>query len=92
MIYLVVSWNGKDGQLINEVGDLRTLAKQELPSEFGGFLVPGEPVEIDPPRLPGKPRTVKQKQKMKALIYASSRIKELWKKEQNRRAQYGVKA
>lgn len=89
-IYKVVSWNGKDGHLVNDKDEMVTLSKQELPSDFRGFLIPDEIVECKAGVIVSLMKHFKRIDINVRFLMMSSRIKELMEKEIERRARYGA--
>lgn len=91
--YTVISWNGKDGYMVDANDEMIVLSKTELPDNFNGRLVPGEKVEFKMiPCLVNRQGTEdeRERQAQKTPPVMSQRANELMHKESERRARYGV--
>jgi len=88
-IYKVVSWNGTDGHLVNDKDEMITLSKQELPSDFCGYLIPDEKVEFKAGVIVSLMNHSKSRHNSRILVM-SPRATELMQKEVERRARYGA--
>lgn len=92
-IYTVISWNGKDGYMVDANDEMIVLSKTELPENFHGRLVPGEKIEFKmTPTLINRQGTEdeRERQAQKTPPVMSPRINELMHRESERRARYGV--
>lgn len=92
-VYVVQSWNGKDGYLTNEAGDLAVISKCDLPTEFGGRLLVGEKISFKTiPFLVDRAGTEDERERRAFTNppVMSPAARELMHKEVERRARYGV--
>lgn len=95
-IYVVQTWNGKDGYLTNNKDELVVLTKSDLPEEFCGRLIVGEKVEfkmVQAMFLLDRPSTEDERERRahfspKPVMSAAAR--DLMHKEADRRARYGA--
>jgi hypothetical protein len=92
-VYVVQTWNGKDGYLTNDKGELIALSKSELTPEFGGRLVVGEKIEFKTTaHLVDRLGTEDERERRAFLSpkpVMSARASELMNKEIDRRTRYG---
>ncbi len=94
-IYVVQTWNGKDGYLTNDKDELVVLNKSDLPKEFCQCLIVGERIEF---KMVQAVFLIDQKDERKRRTHFSSkpkpvmspRARDLMEKEIERRSRYGA--
>lgn len=91
--YKVISWNGKDGYMVDENDEMIVLSKSELPDNFNGRLVPGERIQFKmTPTLVNRQGTEDEREReaQKTPPVMSPRVNELMHREAERRSRYGA--
>lgn len=95
-IYVVQTWNGKDGYLTNHKDELIVLTKLDLPKEFCGRLIVGEKVEfkvVQAMFLVDRSATEDERERRAYFSpkpVMSPRARDLMEKEVDRRSRYGA--